>query len=364
MITGAIRRIFPRVYFCSFFCRTYVCSAVVLVVFVLMQIGIIAVSENAVAQQRKLVVYTYDSFVVAGGLGDTLKPMYEERCNCEVEYRTFADAGTILNTLRLEKTQSEADVVIGLDNNMSAQAKRFFRPHGLGGDYGRLFDLPVKWVDSVFVPFDYGWFAFVYNKKLLPNAPQSFDELLASDLRLIIQDPRTSSPGLGLLLWVKKLYGDDAERVWKNLFNKIVTVTKGWSEAYGLFLQGEADMVLSYNTSPAYHLLQEKNTDYRAAIFEDGLFLQIELGAIAKTSKQPELAKDFLRFIISPTAQRMVATGNWMFPILGKSQQVEKPQIFEDIREKMRSVPTLTIASGKVLQQRRVWIAEWREAGF
>jgi ABC-type thiamine transport system substrate-binding protein len=31
---------------------------------------------------------------------------------------------------------------------------------------------------------------------------------------------------------------------------KTVTVTKGWSEAYGMFLDGEADMVLSYTTSP------------------------------------------------------------------------------------------------------------------
>ena len=38
-----------------------------------------------------------------------------------------------------------------------------------------------------------------------------------------------------------------------------MTVTKGWSEAYGLFLEGEADMVLSYTTSPAYHLIAEED---------------------------------------------------------------------------------------------------------
>jgi hypothetical protein len=37
--------------------------------------------------------------------------------------------------------------------------------------------------------------------------------------------------------------------------DQTVTVTKGWSEAYGLFLKGESDLVLSYTTSPAYHMI-------------------------------------------------------------------------------------------------------------
>lgn len=75
---------------------------------------------------------------------------------------------------------------------------------------------------------------------------------------MIYQDPRTSTPGLGLLLWMQKVYGDDAPQAWQKLAKKTVTVTKGWSEAYGLFLKGESDLVLSYTTSPAYHILEEK----------------------------------------------------------------------------------------------------------
>ncbi len=339
-------------------------AQMVVVVLVALGIATLALISTVAAQQKKLVIYTYDSFSVDGGLGSALKPMYEDRCECEVIYRAFEDAGAILNTLLIEQTQSEADLVVGIDNNMSAQAKEFFVPHGLGGNYNRLFDMPIKWVDATFVPFDYGWFAFVYNKQTLPQAPNSFQELMDSPLRLIIQDPRTSSPGLGLLLWVKKIYGENAGEVWKKLFPKMVTVTKGWSEAYGLFLNGEADMVLSYNTSPLYHEIQENNKDYRAAIFEEGSFVQVEVAAIAKTSKQPELARDFLRFLISPAAQRLVATSNWMFPVLSEAQQVKKPEQFEKIRQQMQEVETLTIAPGLVLQERKEWIKEWLEAGF
>lgn len=55
--------------------------------------------------------------------------------------------------------------------------------------------LPVKWESKTFIPYDYGWFAFIYNKDTLPNPPKSMKELLNSDqkLTIIYQDPRTST---------------------------------------------------------------------------------------------------------------------------------------------------------------------------
>ncbi|MBQ4797209.1 thiamine ABC transporter substrate-binding protein, partial [Pectobacterium versatile] len=75
---------------------------------------------------------------------------------------------------------------------------------------------------------------------------------------------------------------------------KTVTVTKGWSEAYGLFLKGEADLVLSYTTSPAYHLIAEKKDSYAAANFSEGHYLQVEVAAQLAGSKNPQLAARFL----------------------------------------------------------------------
>ncbi|MGS3026373.1 thiamine ABC transporter substrate-binding protein, partial [Escherichia coli] len=76
------------------------------------------------------------------------------------------------------------------------------------------------------------------------NPPQSLKELFESDQnwRVIYQDPHTSTPGLGLLLWMQKVYCDDAPQAWQKLAKKTVTFTKGWSEAYGLVLKGESDL--------------------------------------------------------------------------------------------------------------------------
>lgn len=161
----------------------------------------------------------------------------------------------------MEGKNSKADVVLGLDNNLleAATQTKLFAKSGVTND---TVNVPGGWKNDTFVPFDYGYFAFVYDKNKLKNPPKSLKELVESDQkwRVIYQDPRTSTPGLGLLLWMQKVYGDKAPEAWQKLAAKTVTVTKGWSEAYGLFLKGESDLVLSYTTSPAYHIIAEKKT--------------------------------------------------------------------------------------------------------
>ncbi len=115
-------------------------------------------------------------------------------------------------------------------------------------------------------------------------------------------------------MWVKDAYGDKAENIWTGLNDQVVTVTKGWSEAYGMFLEGEADMVLSYTTSPAYHLIAEEDDSKAAAAFDEGNYLQVEVAGKLVGSKHPELADMFLNFITSDTFQSIIPTTNWMYP--------------------------------------------------
>lgn len=168
-------------------------------------------------------------------------------------------------------------------------------------------------------------------------------------------DPRTSTPGLGLLLWMQKVYGDDAPQAWQKLAKKTVTVTKGWSEAYGLFLKGESDLVLSYTTSPAYHILEEKKDNYAAANFSEGHYLQVEVAARTAASKQPELAQKFLQFMVSPAFQNAIPTGNWMYPVAN----VTLPAGFEKLT---KPATTLEFTPAEVAAQRQAWISEWQRA--
>jgi thiamine ABC transporter, periplasmic binding protein len=247
-------------------------------------------------------------------------------------------------------------VVLGLDNNLIQAAEKtgLFSKSTVDT---RGLQLPDGWHNDTFIPFDYGYFAFVYDKNKLKNPPHSLKELVESPekWRVIYEDPRTSTPGLGLLLWMQKVYGDDAPAAWQKLASKTVTVTKGWSEAYGLFLKGESDLVLSYTTSPAYHIIEEKKDNYAAAPFSEGHYLQVEVGAQLANSKQPQLAQQFMQFMVSPAFQSTIPTGNWMYPVI-KSDLPAGYQALPVPANALQYTPT------EVADHRAAWISAWQRA--
>lgn len=264
----------------------------------------------ALADTQELTVYTYDSFVSDWGPGPQIEKAFEEVCDCDLKFVASGDGAALLARLKLEGARSDADVVLGLDTSLIAAAKEtgLFTPTEVTADYA----LPVTWTDDTFAPYDWGYFAFVHNTDFTP--PANFKALGESDAKILIQDPRSSTPGLGLLMWVKDAYGDEAPAVWDALSDNIVTVTKGWSEAYGLFLEGEADMVLSYTTSPAYHVVAEEDDSKAAAVFDEGHYMQIEVAGRLAGSDAPELAEKFLNFMVADAAQTILPTTNWMYP--------------------------------------------------
>jgi thiamine transport system substrate-binding protein len=273
---------------------------------------LVAGMASASADSPVLTIYTYDSFVSDWGPGPQVEAAFEQTCGCDVQFVGAGDGAALLARLRLEGPTTEADIVLGLDTNLIAAARDtgLFAEHGVAATG---LTLPIAWEDSQFLPYDWGYFGFVHNVDL-ESAPTSFVELAASDARIVIQDPRSSTPGLGLLMWVKAAYGDRAGEIWEGLADNIVTVTPGWSEAYGLFLEGEADMVLSYTTSPAYHLIAEQDASRTAALFSEGHYMQIEVAGMVQNSDQPELARDFLEFMLSAEFQAVIPTTNWMYP--------------------------------------------------
>ncbi|MBT6276631.1 MAG: thiamine ABC transporter substrate binding subunit [Chromatiales bacterium] len=306
------------------------------------------------ADKPKLVVYAYDSFTSKWGPGPTIEKNFEAQCGCDLEWVSLDSSGTVLSRLQLEGANAKADVAIGVDSSLMgiAAATGLFAPHNADTSGLRL---PIEWNHSTFLPFDWGHFAFIYDTERMTTPPASFDALIAlpKATKIVIQDPRSSTPGLGLLLWVKSVYGDDAPRVWKALAPKILTVTKGWWEAYSMFLKGEADMVLSYTTSPAYHVVAESKTNYAAAAFGEGHYMQIEVAGKLRAAPNPELADKFMNFILTDGFQSAIPTGNWMFPATGG---VDMPAAFNDL---VRPSKNLLMSADVVRANRKAWTREW-----
>ncbi|MFK5980976.1 MAG: thiamine ABC transporter substrate binding subunit [Rhizobiaceae bacterium] len=310
------------------------------------------------ADKPNLTIYTYDSFAADWGPAPKIKESFEKNCNCTL---TFVAADSSIGALRkvqLEGPDTKADVVLGLDTNIAeaARATGLFAEHGV---VTTNLDLPEKWSDKVFLPFDYSYFAFVYDTNIVKNPPTSFAELAAmpDDFKIVIQDPRSSTPGLGLVLWVREIFGDKAPEYWKSLAPKILTVTKGWSDAYGLFLKNEADMVLSYTTSPAYHLIADGKSNYASARFNDGHYMQIEVAGILRSTKQQELAGKFMQFMLSDAFQDLIPTTNWAYTVTKTKKGL--PKGFETLHVPEKSL----LFDGQLVEKnRKAYISEWLDA--
>jgi thiamine transport system substrate-binding protein len=303
-------------------------------------------------------VFTYDAFAVSWGPGPKIKEAFEKEHNCHVKFVGMSSSIGALRKIQLEGKNTKADILLGLDTNIAEAANKtgLFAEHELNTSN---LDLPIAYRDQNFVPYDYSYVAFVYDTNKVKNPPLSFEALasMPEDFKIVIQDPRSSTPGLSLLLWVKEIYKENAGEYWKRLSPHILTITKGWSEAYGLFLKGEADMVLSYTTSPAYHIIDENRTNFKSAHFKEGHYGQIEVAAMLKSSKNRDLAKKFLQFMHSETFAEIIPTGNWAYPVVKTKQGL--PKAFETLTQPSKMI----LLDGKTVEaHRKAIINEWLRA--
>ncbi|MCR4335967.1 MAG: thiamine ABC transporter substrate-binding protein [archaeon] len=310
--------------------------------------------------QNDLTIYTYDSMVSEYGLGPQVVPQFEEKCNCKVNMVSKGDAGQVLSALILEKDNPKADLVIGLDNSLIFDALK----HGVLEEFtpknASLVSEKIKFSqENYLVPYDYGYFAFVYNSEAVNIEINSFDSLLDSSLKnkIAIQNPRTSSSGLGLLLWTIAVYGDPGYKdFWIEFKPNILTITDGWDESAGLFAAKEVPIYLSYGTSPPYYKEFEDIDTYLAADFKEGHYVQIEGMGIVKGTKNRKLAEQFIEFSLTEEFQSEVPFKQFMFPV---NKNIELPQAFEDYA--LQPETQLELNPVLVDEKKEEWISEWEK---
>ena len=261
------------------------------------------ITTNLFAKET-IIVGTYDSFAAEWGPGPQIEKLFEENCECDLQYVTTSQAGTLLGSIFLK----DKDIILGATYDES----KF-------NDFHK------------FQAYDYGYYAFIYDKDSLQNPPKTFKELInRKDLKIVVQDPRTSPVGMGLLTWISRVFSHNLNEAIYKLNEQIITYTPGWSEAYGMFLENKADLVLSYSTSPYYHQEYEDNYNYKALIFPEGHVKEKEYVIILEDTNKKIIAEDFLHFLNSKEIQEIISRSNIMYPILesatpSKMKNLPKP---------------------------------------
>jgi thiamine transport system substrate-binding protein len=308
---------------------------------------------------QELTIYSYDSFVESWGLGPKIIPEFEKKFKCKVKLVGCGDAGQLLNKIIKEKENPTADVVVGIDNTylekaLSENILQTFEPENLSNiKKSLLFDKT-----SSLSPYDYGYFAFVYNSETIKNPPVTFGEMQDPkwEKNFIFIDPRTSSVGNGLLLWSIAAFGENGYgHFWKSMKQNILTTPASWGDAYNMFLAGEAPIVLSYSTSPAYHIENDSTYKYKAFIPQEGGFMQIEGCGIISKCKHPNLSKEFVNYMLSDQVQKFIPETQWMYP---SNSNIKLPESFDNL-----PLPTKILNKNinlKIINENsEKWIKRW-----
>lgn len=318
---------------------------------------------SAAAISDTLNVYTYDSLLGKDSLGEVLKNEFQKKTGSNINFFSYSSGGEALNQIALEGTQTKADILLGIDNSFAERAESSQMFLTIPKELFKGIEPQLRFdKGNLFLPFDYGYLAFIYKKEkapkgMLDQSKRGLVNFLSSELiskKIVIEDPRTSSLGFSFLRWTQELFSDPEalRKFWEMFFPKLITLSPSWSGAYGLFLKGEADWVLSYTTSVAFHREKERKTDYEALIFEGGHATQIEAAAILKTSKKKSLSYEFLKLLKSDEVQRMVPLTQWMYPV---NMNVALPSSFKEL-----TVPKPLKFNLRISEiQRKKLISDW-----
>ncbi len=320
---------------------------------------LLAIPAAASSQKPTLVVYTYPSFV-SWGLANATIPTFEREYGVNVKVITM-NSGELVNRLILEKGHPYADVVIGIDNGYAAEAvKAGVLESYTPPDINVVPEWLVRELDPThhLVPFDYGAIAIDYNRTKLKSPPKTFEGLLKPRWKksLILEDPRTSTTGRTFLLWTIGAFGDPGWLYyWEKLKPQIYTIVKSWDAGWAMWTKGEAPLLVSYVTDPAYDAYYGKrNTSTIGVILLNGTaYVQIEGVGIVKGCKHPKLAEEFVNFVLSNAFQSKIATNNWMFPA---SDNVTLPSVYKLVPRWNR-----VVNPGNISENYKRWLNEWVE---
>ena len=326
-----------------------------LVILLMLQVALFAQSvaeAKAEADNKPLTVYAYDSFCGDWGAGPTLVKAFEQETGIKVNLVSAGDAIEMLNKIDLEGDRCPADVVLGITDDIADRSYKYFDSY----QSDVLSTIPDELEfdpEHRLLPFDFGAFAFVFDSESNVRRPESLEDLTSDEYKgkVILIDPRTSSVGMGLLLWTYNLYGDQHLDWWLKMKENALTIASGWSSAYGLFTEGEAPIVLSYTTSPIYHVLNENTTRYQALVFPEGHEATIEGVGIMKTSTQKDKAKTFIDFVLT-SGQVDIAIANSMYPV---NEAIELPEAFKWAPKPAKMFKSGTVGEEKTTELLNVW---------
>jgi len=324
--------------------------------------------EEATAGPAVVRLMTHDSFDVSADLLDD----FEAQTGILVEVFKAGDGGEALNKAILSKGAPLADVFFGVDNTFLSRALE--NDIFLSYDSPMLADiadaleldpdnraLPVDYGD-ICLNYDLAWFA---ERGLTP--PDALADLADPALAglTVVENPATSTPGLGFLLATIETFGEDGYLdYWQQLVDNDVLVVDGWETAYyshfSAASEGDRPIVVSYASSPVaevYFAEQPPAAAPTAAVVSDGAcFRQIEFVGILRGTTVEEEARRLVDFMLDQRFQEDIPLKMFVYPA---NETAQLPEVFA-AHSRLPDAPAQPDPA-RIAANREAWINAWTE---
>jgi len=242
-------------------------------------------------------------------------------------------------------------------------------------------------------PVDHGYIGINTDRKdpkLNGTAITSFATLRTYADQLVVEDPRTSSPGLGFLLATIDAFGEnpsyssgryDWHEYWKDLFrgpdrnhdgrsDGCVLVADTWTDAYVQHFSagygtsqggaGDKPIVVSYSQSPADEVANGMPA-VRAAmplVANGTTYHQIQAVAIANGTKNLQAAEAFVEFTLTDYFQGLTPANDVMYPVV---PSVDASSTFHHLDPAPGSFAAVQRDPASVADNLDRWMTEWAQ---
>jgi thiamine transport system substrate-binding protein len=317
-----------------------------------------------------LIVMTHDSFATS----ESVLTAFEQANNVKVSFLKSGDAGAALNKAILSKDAPLADVFYGVDNTFFSRAidAGIYEPYGSP----LLEKIPAEFQldpQNRALPVDYGDICINYDKAYFAaynlTVPVSLEDLVKPEYKglLVVENPATSSPGLGFLLATVVHFGETGYLdYWRSLRANGLVVVDGWETAYYTNFSassghGPQPLVVTYSSSPAAEVIYASSplTDAPTAsvLGPETCFRQIEFVGILKGTRHLDQAQKFVDFMLSQKFQEDIPLQMFMYPV---NTDANLPQEFTQYAQTAPQPATLDPAV--IAANRDKWIANWTAA--
>ena len=299
------------------------------------------------ATPNEVTLLAYDAFTPKEGIFDA----FTAATGAQVKVVTGGDSGVLISKAILTAGTPEGDVLWGLDNTLLSRAQKA----NLLTSYK-----PVDYGD-ICVNYDKQWFS---SRNVAP--PASLEDLALPTYKnlLTVQDPVTSSPGLGFLLGtIAHFGGNNWQNYWKSLKANGLHVSADWTTAYTIDFSGSSGkgkypLVVSYGSSPPAEVLYaEKPIDSPpTAVIESTCFRQTEYVGALRGTRNPNNATLLISYLLDVPFQESMPLSLFVFPT---NQKAPLPDLFTKFA--MAPKNPLAMDPADIEKNRDAWLSTWRD---